>query len=97
MDWLPHVRRVIARIGEDATYTPPGGGGTSTVRGVYQQPYRLALDIVDSSSPTFAVIQADVPTFGRGALLLLRAVNFKVVSVEPDPVSGLTIGKLEKQ
>jgi hypothetical protein len=97
VDWTPHLARVVERLGEDAQYTPPGGGGASTVRGVYQEPYRVALDVMDGSAPTFSLVASDVPTLGRGALFVIRGVTFKVVGVEPDPVSGLVMAKLEKQ
>lgn len=96
MDWDTHARRILTVIGEDATYTPAGGGSTSTVRGAFQQPYREAL-MMESSAPTFSCMAADVPGIKHGATFALRSLTFKVSRVEPDPVSGLTLCTLEKQ
>lgn len=95
MDWATHARRILARIGEDATYTPSGGGASSTVRGAFQQPYHEALGM-EGSAPTFSCMAVDVPGIKHGATFALRSVTFKVVGTEPDPVSGLVMLRLEK-
>lgn len=91
-----HARRIVTRLGEDATYTPSGGGGSSTVRGIYQQPYSEAL-MMEGSAPTFSCMSSDVPTLKHGATFALRSLTFKVTRVEPDPLSGLVLATLEKQ
>jgi hypothetical protein len=98
VDWATHTRRILAKLGEDATYTPSGGGDPSTVRGVYQQPHQEILGVYGGSDPSFACMQADVPTIKGGATFVIRGVTFKVKPApESDPVSGLVLAKLEKQ
>ena len=50
------MRRVLARLGEDVTYTP-SGGGSSTVRGMFLEPYQTAslgdVALLGSSDPQF--------------------------------------------
>lgn len=96
MDWDTHARRILTRLGEDAVYTPSGGGSPSTVRVMFQQPYREAL-MMEGSAPTLSCMASDVPGIKHGATFVLRGVTFKVVGTESDPVSGLVMLSLEKQ
>lgn len=95
MDWETHARRILARLGEDATYTPPGGGSTSTVRGIFQRPY-VESQGMEASAPTFACMSSDVPTLAEGALFAVRGVTYKVRRPEPDPLSGLVQAQLHR-
>jgi hypothetical protein len=95
VDWATHMRRILTRLGEDATYTPSGGGASSTVRGIFQNPYRDALEM-GSSAPTFGCMAADVPTISRNATFVIRGVTYKVNMPEADPVSGLVTSTLIK-
>ncbi len=95
MDWATHARRILERLGEDATYTPSGGGATSTVRGMYQEPYREALDI-EGAYPTFSCMAADVPGLARGATFALRSTTFTVAALEHDLLAGVVMAKLER-
>jgi hypothetical protein len=95
VDWTAHARRVIARLGEDATYTPQGGGQSSTVRGIYLQPFTPSLGM-EASEPTFACISTDAPALAHGATLLIRGTTFTVIELEPDPLLGTTVAILRK-
>jgi len=95
MDWETHMRRIIARLGEDATYTPAGGGASSTVRVLYKEPYRGALDI-EGSAPTVSCMASDVPTLARGATFALRSTTFTVSAIENDRVSGAVMAKVDR-
>lgn len=92
------MRRILAKLGQDATYTPAGGGASSTVRGLFLQPFQNILGVVGGSEPSIACMQADVPTIKGGALFVIGGVTFKVKPApEADPVAGLVLAKLEKQ
>jgi hypothetical protein len=92
------MRRILERLGQDATYTPTGGGGSSTVRGLFLQPYQEVAGIVGSSDPSFACMLADVETIKGGATFLIGVVTWRVKpSPEKDPVSGVVVARLERQ
>lgn len=97
MDWAKHVRRIFARIGEDATYTP-SGGSPSTVRGMFLDPYQSAslgdVAIVGGSDPTFAAMTADVPNAARGDTLVYGGTTYTVRNVEPSAPAGFSILQL---
>ena len=89
--------RILARLGEDAAYTPSGGGSTTTVRGMFERPYQLAAGMVESSDPAFKCLAADVASVKHGDQLVIRGGTYKVCGVQPDPVSGLTALQLQLQ
>jgi len=91
------MRRILARQGVDAAYTPAGGGGSSTVRGIFQRPY-LQTEGMESSDPTFDCMASDVPGIAAGATLIIGGVTLKVKrgGIEPDPVSGIVRLQLVK-
>jgi hypothetical protein len=70
-----------------------GGGGSTTVRGVYQQPYQGNLGM-ESSSPSFVAMLADVPSIKRGDTYALRSTTYTVSAVHKDPLSGLVVAEL---
>lgn len=91
------MRRILVRLGQDVTYTP-SGGGSSTVRGIYLRPYQEVLELVGTSDPSFACMQADVAAIAEGDTFVISGTTFKVKGApEPDPVSGLVVAKLEQQ
>ena len=95
MDWALHGRRVLEQLGEDATYTPSGGGAPSTVRGVFQQPYQGSAGM-ESSQPTFTCMADDVPGLKRGATFAMRATVFTVTAVHSDAVIAQVVAVLQK-
>lgn len=101
MDWAKHMRRILAHLGGDATYTPSGGGGSSTVRGMFIAPFQSAnlgdVALVGTSDPQFACMNADMPAAARGDTLVypVGGISYKVRNVEPDLVSGLVVLQLE--
>jgi hypothetical protein len=97
VDWGKHARRILERLGEDATYTPKSGGASSTVRGVFQKPYHQALDLIESSSPTFGCMAEDVPNLAHGDTFVIGGATYKAQGTERDPVSGLVNIRLEAQ
>lgn len=98
MNWSVHIRRILARLGEDATFTHAGGSPAS-VRGLFTQPYAqvdlAGSVIVAGSNPVFVTMSADVPLVASGDTLVRGAVTFNVVGVEPDVVGGFVVLQLE--
>ena len=102
MDWGKHMRRILARLGEDATYRPFGGGSPSTVRGMYLAPFQNAnfgdVALIGTSDPQFSGMSADMPAVARGDTLEYPAGSgmiYKVRNVEPNAPSGLAVLQLE--
>lgn len=96
MDWANKLfRPLLARLGEDATYTPSGGGGSSTVRVLYQEPFQNILG-TESTDPMLGVMSADVPNLARGDTFMVRGTTFTVKSPRPDIVTGHSLATLEK-
>jgi hypothetical protein len=99
MDWKKHMRRIIARLGEDATVTPAAGGGTFTVRGIYSAPYAVMLDGaalpgIASDKPRFGVMTADLGAAAVGDQLTRAGTDYLIAAAEPDEPSGLTVLQL---
>lgn len=98
MDWAIHIRRILARLGEDVTWTHLGS--PATVRGIYVSPYaQVTLGgtvAIAGSDPMFATMSADVPALADGDDLLRGATAYKVRAPEPDELGGFVMMKLEK-
>ena len=95
MDWTTHMRRILARLGEDATFAH-AGGEPETARVVFISPYARVFDIVSSSNPQIALIDVDVTVVDQGDTFILRSYLYTVKEVKPDPVSGVTVCELEQ-
>lgn len=96
--WASHMRRILAQLGEDVIWTH--GGSPVTVRGVYLAPHRQVslgeMVIVGDEDPMFAVMADDVPGLAGGDTIQRGSTTYKVKpSLEPDPVSGVTVMQLE--
>lgn len=92
------MRRISARLGEDATYTHAGGAGV-TVRGLFLSPYQSA-DLggvaIAGSNPRFAAMIADLPLVTQGDTITRGGVIYTVVPpIETDDPSGLTVLQLQ--
>ncbi len=94
MDWAAHLSRILARIGEDVSYTPPAGGAATTVRGLFSRPYAALLGI-ESSNPTVGCMSADVPAIARGATFSIRGTAYRVIAKKDDVAAGVTVAELE--
>jgi len=102
MDWAKHMRRILAHLGEDATYRPFGGGTSLSIRGMYLAPFQNAnfgdVALIGTSDPQFAGMSADMPAVARGDTLeypVGSGTLYKVRSVEPNVPSGLAVLQLE--
>ena len=91
MDWAAHIRRILVRLGEDATVT--GTSGSASVRGLFLQPYQqlnLGIDAgMDATSPRFVAITGDLPT-APSAVVTTRGTH-SVKSENPDDPGGFTV------
>lgn len=99
MDWALHLRRIFARLGEDATFTHAGGQPVS-VRGLFTAPYALLPSGLDGgmscSQPRFAAMDSDLGTASQGDTLVRNATTYTVVEVQPDAPGGFTILQLQE-
>jgi hypothetical protein len=97
LDWAVHLRRILSRLGEDATFTP-AGGEAATVKGIYTEAHR-AMSFgpieVSSSYPTFGVMTEDVPGVARGDALTVSGTAYTVRDVQADEPGGVTVLELE--
>ena len=95
MDWAVHIRRIFARIGEDATVI---GATSPSVRGMFLAPYeRIALGLgpgVVSSNPRFAAITADLPA-SPTAVVTTRGTH-SIKEVQADDPGGFTVFELHE-
>lgn len=95
MDWAPHMRRIIERLGEDVTYTP-AVGSPATVRALYIAPFYRALDLVPSSQPRLALMAADIASLSTQDHVTVRGTAYRIAEIEPNAVSGVTVCPLEE-
>ncbi len=95
MDWSRHMRSIIERLGEDLTWRPAATTGTTSVRAMYIAPFARALDIVPTNRPQIAFMTADVDV-AMDDLIELRGTEYRIVEVQPDPVSEVTVCPLEE-
>jgi hypothetical protein len=99
VDWAQHVRRVLAILGEDASYSHAGGGGV-TVHGMFLAPYQSAVlgDVaIAGSNPRFAAMSADLALVAVNDTITRGGVTYTVVPpIEADDPSGLTVLQLQK-
>lgn len=100
VDWASHMRRILAKLGEDVTWTH--AGSPLTVRGLYLGPHRQMnlgdVVVVAAEDPMFIAMAADMPSLAGGDTILVQrtSVTYKVKpALEPDPVSGVTVMQLE--
>ncbi len=97
VDFAAHTRRILSRLGEDATWTPSGGTATP-VRGVFSSPFVNA-DLggvqVGGDRPRFSVMSADMASVARGDALAVHGGSFLVASIERDAGCGETVLNLE--
>lgn len=73
--------------------------GATPVNGILDTAYVEApagIGGIQSSQPVFLCRTADVPSAAHGQTLVVGAVTYKLVGVEPDG-SGTTILRLERQ
>jgi len=99
MDWASHMRRILARLGEDATFTH-GTSQPSSVRGMFVASYQALPAGIDmgfaSSEPRFAAMTADLPSVAQADTLVRGGITYRVVDIQPDDPSGLTVLQLQK-
>lgn len=96
--WAGHMRRILAQLGEDVTWTH--AGSPVTVRGIFLAPHRQVnlgeMVVVAAEDPMFAAMAADMPALAGGDTLQRGSTTYKVKpALEPDPVSGVTVMQLE--
>lgn len=98
MDWASHMRRILVRLGEDATFTH--GTAASSVRGMYTEPYAVLPAGLDApfaaSEPRFAAMTEDLPSVAQGDTITRGTVQYRIVDVRPDDPSGVTVLQLHK-
>lgn len=98
MDWASHIGRILARLGEDATFTH--GTAQSTVTGIFVSPFaHLPAGLpagFAASEPRFAAMTADLPSVALDDTITRGTVGYKVKDIEPDDPSGVTVLVLQK-
>ena len=91
------MRRILTRLGEDATLVR-GTGQPTAVRGMYIAPYAV-IDVgpggVNGSNPQFAFMSADFAVL-KGDIVTRAGTQFTVVVRQPDDPSGITLCELRK-
>lgn len=73
--------------------------GVTSVNGIFDAQYfepEAGLGGVQASQPVFLCRAADVPSAVHGQTLVVNAVTYQIVGVEPDG-TGMTLLKLEQQ
>lgn len=73
--------------------------GVTSVNGIFDAEYfetTAGFGGIQSSQPVFLCRAADMPSAVHGQTLVVNAVTYQIVGVEPDG-SGITLLKLEKQ
>lgn len=99
VDWASHIRRILARLGEDVSWTPDGGS-PATVRGVFLEAYQsvqLGSVEVSGAEPRFCAMSADLPAVAKDDQVVRGGVTYKVKALEPDTVGGFVVCVLEDQ
>lgn len=89
------MTRILARLGEDATFTH--GTAQSAVTGIFTSPYeRLSLGALEVSSelPTFAAMASDLPSVAKGDSLTRGTTQYTIEDVRADDPSGITVLEL---
>lgn len=101
MDWAKHMRRIPARMGEDATMTPAAGGAAVSLRIVYTAPYVEALGGpqpgIAASVPRALAMLSDIPDVKVNDTLARGTSEYRIVGVEPDEPSDTVMLQLELQ
>jgi hypothetical protein len=99
MDWAPHMRRILSRLGEDATFTH-GSAQTSSVKGIFVSPYsQMPAGLpagFASSEPRFAAMTEDLPSVEQQDTITRGTVDYKITDIQPDDPSGVTMLVLQK-
>ena len=80
----------FADFGVPATFN-----GTTAVNVIFDKEYLGAMGI-ESNNPVALVEAAKIPAVVHGDTLLISAVTYKVIGVEPDGV-GMVLLQLQKQ
>ncbi len=85
----------------EATYTPVTGGGSSTVKGIFDAAstsLEIGIEVaVASTAPQFHTRTADLTNGGRqGDTFVIEGTTYKAVNIEPDG-TGFTIVRLARQ
>lgn len=87
-------------FGVEATYTPVAGGGSTTVKGIFDNDFVQAEggeSMAASRAPRFHCREDDVTLNGReGDTLVINAVTYKVTVPRSDGTGNTTLW-LEKQ
>jgi hypothetical protein len=99
MDWKPHIARIIARLGEDVTFTH-GIGSPVTVRGLFLNPFQditLGGTIIAGSTPRLVAMTADLPSVAIDDTIGRASAIYKIKNTDDDDPGGFTIFKLELQ
>lgn len=83
----------VTAFGVEAARTPAAGGAASTLRGIFDAPWQApqfgALR-TGVQEPRFTVRTDDAQGAAAGDTLVIGAVSYAVVSVEPDS-TGITV------
>lgn len=91
----------VDEFGIEATYTPVSGGGSTTIRGIFDNEYMTAEgDPAGAATrmPRFLCREADLTSNGKeGDTLVVDGVTYKVKSEPHSDGTGMTILWLEKQ
>lgn len=91
MTWADTVSRIsataISRFGVTATYN-----GSTSVDGIFDNGYLATMGgDVDSTDPTFTCELSSIPAVANNDTLLINAITYVVVSIEPDGTGLVTL------
>jgi hypothetical protein len=88
MDFTPHLRRIVDRIGEAATWTPAAGGGPFNFTAIYDEVYReVPLGEANQAGKELEISArndelAQGSGIKRGDTVTYNGTNFKVGNLE---------------
>lgn len=70
------------------------GAGPTAVRGLWRAPHVSALDMLDVSSPSVTILDADFPGLARDDEIVRGGTTYRVIGLEPDGF-GMVTARLE--
>lgn len=93
------MRRILVRLGEDATFTHGTAQGSS-VRGVFTSPYMLLPAGLDAGfaaeQPRFAAMSSDLAGVALSDTITRGTQQYRITNIEPQDPAGVTVLALQE-